>query len=66
MEDPMDPVIFTQTEVDDQIAHGIRPPIKDVVGLFWADGPEGKQKQETRTWTLPTLINIMGTDTHSR
>ena len=42
MEDPMDPVIFTQTEVDDQIAQGIRPPIKDVVGLFWADGPEGK------------------------
>ena len=60
MEDPMDPVIFTQTEVDDQIAQGIRPPIKDVVGLFWADGPEGKWKRETRTWTLPTLINIYG------
>ena len=28
-----------KAEVDERVENGLRPPIKDIVGLFWADGP---------------------------
>ena len=60
MEDPMDPVLFNQDEVDKQISEGQRPAIGDIQGVFWADGANGKWRRETRTWDLPSLVHVYG------
>ena len=54
MEDPMDPVIFNPGRGGTtRSLKGSGPQSRMSWAFFWADGPDGKWKRETRTWTLP-------------
>lgn len=59
-EDPCDPVLFTQEDVEAQIRAGHRPAPDDITGVFWASNNEGNWYRRTRTWTLPALVHVYG------
>eukprot|EP00435_Cladocopium_sp_Y103_P024561 s2216_g6.t1 len=51
--DYMVPPVFSDETIQDQVHRGLRPPVEEITGLFWASGPCGNG-DETRTWTLPS------------
>ena len=52
-DDPTDPVLYTDAEVEDQTMLGLRPESRSIINTFWADDGKSLWVRSTRTWTLP-------------
>ena len=58
--DTIEPILYSDSELEQQIRDGQRPAFKDIRGGFWAEGPDFTWVRESRTWDLPSMLHVYG------
>ena len=53
------PVLYLDDAIQTAISN-TRPYLHEIKGIYWAEGTSGTWRRESRTWSLPALVNVFG------
>ena len=53
------PVFYLDDNIQTAMGN-TRPYLHEIKGIYWAEGKSGTWRRESRTWSLPALVNVFG------